>query len=596
MHRSVTVEELREHDTKHEEKWIAVEDVVFDVSNFKHPGGRNLLFPHLGTVAVGSLFFLRRCAKSQSLNTQTETFMKNHFWIDPKKFLSNAIVGKLLKTRTKRKMLKKYPISSTTKILKFVGFSKVILNLFSPYLALVLLIYVSIQLKRFLFSSICSLPRRRVGMSFLLLAYFCKNMFRRYLYKIADVEPGVFTIDERAARIAKLANLKSRMYRPHCLLWNADHLTIATLFLENSLPRIDFEKSVFNGKVAVDVAHPIHASRGRVAFLLPGVGGDSNSTYVRFTATSLLNIGYSVVVVHSRGLGEHNPHLENPLSCVDVDTLLDDFRDVIESFFPSRKFYEGGSSSQHYTHGVVVGFLLGTPPRSNMYTQRNNNKQQHTGGLLTSKYFGREGKRVREYINNVLCFTHLVRTLLHTLSQVPQEICAAVCVSGGFGMEFANWFRYRDLYQALIVPDLVSKMFQKYGDTLRDHLSCSQMQRLVHSNTYEEMLGSLGNCFNTFQKRLALSSDEIEHIDRNFLLMYSLDDPFHHPDMIGLHKTKNSNIIRLVTKRGGHVSWIGSDPETWLGFGKKSLSFMTDTVCDFVDASCMVCDCDGIGE
>ena len=290
-------------------------------------------------------------------------------------------------------MLKKYPIPSTTKLLKFVGFSKVILNLFSPYLALVLLIYVSIQLKRFLFYSICSLPhsnsaflvkgfftndtlpRRRVGMSVLLIAYFCKNMFRRYLYKIANVETGVFTIDERAARIAKLANLKSRMYRPHCLLWNADHLTIATLFLENSLPRIDFEKSVFNGKVAVDVAHPIHASRGRVAFLLPGVGGNSNSTYVRFTASSLLNIGYSVVVVHSRGLGDHNPHLENPLSCVDVDTLLDDIRDVIESFFPSRKFYEGGSSSQRYTHGVVVGFSLGTPPRSNMYTQRNNNKQ-----------------------------------------------------------------------------------------------------------------------------------------------------------------------------------------------------------------------------
>ena len=45
------MEELSEHDTKNEEKWIAVEDVVFDVSNFKHPGG-SVMNPHLGTSAV----------------------------------------------------------------------------------------------------------------------------------------------------------------------------------------------------------------------------------------------------------------------------------------------------------------------------------------------------------------------------------------------------------------------------------------------------------------------------------------------------------------------------------------------------------------
>ena len=74
MHRSVTVKELREHDTKHEEKWIAVEDVVFDVSNFKHPGGRNLLFPHLGTVAVGSLFFY--VAQNHNRSTHRLTSMR----------------------------------------------------------------------------------------------------------------------------------------------------------------------------------------------------------------------------------------------------------------------------------------------------------------------------------------------------------------------------------------------------------------------------------------------------------------------------------------------------------------------------------------
>ena len=195
-------------------------------------------------------------------------------------------------------------------------------------------------------------------MAFALLAYLCRNMYRRYLYKIADTETGVFTIGERATKIAKLANLKTRKYRPPRLLWNGDHLTIASALLEPYLPRIDFEQRIHNGTVAVDFAHPSNASRGRIAFLLPGVGGDSNSTYVRASASSLLQIGYSVVVIHSRGLGDHTPHLENPLSSVDVNTLVDDIRDVIQSYFPDKKFYEGGSS-QHYTHGVVVGFSLG---------------------------------------------------------------------------------------------------------------------------------------------------------------------------------------------------------------------------------------------
>ena len=202
---------------------------------------------------------------------------------------------------------------------------------------------------------------------------------------------------------------------------------------------------------------------------------------------------------------------------------------------------------------------------------------QNSGGLLTSKYFGREGKRV------------------------PQEICAAVCVSGGFGMQFANWFRYVDVYQPLIVPEIVSKLFRKYGEErLRQDLTSSQIKQLTYSNSYKTMLSALSSSnsstttFDSFPNDIELDSNEIENIDRDFLLMYSLDDPFHHPDMLGHNKATNSNITRLVTKRGGHVSWVSSDPETWLGFGKNSLSFMTETVCDFVDASCMVCDCDNI--
>ena len=166
-------------------------------------------------------------------------------------------------------------------------------------------------------------------------------------------------------------------------------------------------------------------------------------------------------------------------------------------------------------------------------------------------------------------------------------------------MQFANWFRYVDVYQPLIVPEIVSKLFRKYGEErLHQDLTSSQIKQLTYSNSYKTMLSALSSSnsstttFDSFPNDIELDSNEIENIDRDFLLMYSLDDPFHHPDMLGHNKATNSNITRLVTKRGGHVSWVSSDPETWLGFGKNSLSFMTETVCDFVDASCMVCDCD----
>ena len=175
-------------------------------------------------------------------------------------------------------------------------------------------------------------------------------------------------------------------------------------------------------------------------------------------------------------------------------------------------------------------------------------------------------------------------------------------------MEFANWFRYVDVYQPLIVPEIVSKLFRKYGEErLRRDLTSSQIKQLKYSNSFKTMLSALcsssssssssnssATTLDSFPNDIELDVQEIENIDRDFLLMYSLDDPFHHPDMLGHNKATNSNITRLVTKRGGHVSWISSDPETWFGFGKNSLRFMTETVCDFVDASCMVCDCDNI--
>ena len=75
--------------------------------------------------------------------------------------------------------------------------------------------------------------------------------------------------------------------------------------------------------------------------------------------------------------------------------------------------------------------------------------------------------------------------------------------------------------------------------------------------------------FEIFRDDIELDCDAIKNIDRDFFMLYSLDDPFHNPDMLGLSRVeqaKNPNILCLATERGGHVSWISSDPTaTFLG-------------------------------
>ena len=57
-----------------------------------------------------------------------------------------------------------------------------------------------------IFPLLRSFSRRRAVWAFALLAYLCRNMYHRYLYKIADTETGVFTIGESYEN-CKLANL-----------------------------------------------------------------------------------------------------------------------------------------------------------------------------------------------------------------------------------------------------------------------------------------------------------------------------------------------------------------------------------------------------
>jgi predicted alpha/beta-fold hydrolase len=161
-------------------------------------------------------------------------------------------------------------------------------------------------------------------------------------------------------------------------------------------------------------------------------------------------------------------------------------------------------------------------------------------------------------------------------------IKGAVLVSGAFGMEFADWWRYRELFQSLIVPELVKEFLIKYGAELETQLSTTELHALGQATTYQALVEHLllpisggdedVSTYTSFQQSATSSNQERAHIAKPTLLLCALDDPLHCPDLIGvdLDAPRPDNLCYMVTEEGGHVSF----PTSWDG----SSSLLKETV------------------
>ena len=161
-------------------------------------------------------------------------------------------------------------------------------------------------------------------------------------------------------------------------------------------------------------------------------------------------------------------------------------------------------------------------------------------------------------------------------------IKGAVLVSGAFGMEFADWWRYRELFQSLIVPELVKEFLVKYGAELETQLSTTELHALGQATTYQALVEHLllpisggdedVSSYTSFQQSATSSNAERAQIAKPTLLLCALDDPLHCPDLIGvdLDAPRPDNLCYMVTEEGGHVSF----PTSWDG----SSSLLKETV------------------
>ena len=297
--------------------------------------------------------------------------------------------------------------------------------------------------------------------------------------------------------------------------------------------------------------------------LFAGVGGDSSSGYVQDVSKAFLLRGWTTCCINARGT-KSSPRVRrlenifNPYDSSDLETVLD-------------SILRGGERQE--TAETVVG--------DNVNLRRKPENQVDIiligfslGAISLGKYMTSRGP------------------------MVPDNVRAAIMFSGAFSMEFAEWWRYREVFQPMIVSQLVSDFGEKYGKDLERKFSKQQLLKAGTASTYRTLVSDLllpamrktdpdadvdasTRSYEAFQDSGKSSSADRARISRPTLLVTAIDDPLHNPEMLGFstsNPVESPNLAYMITEEGGHVGW-----PTDVGGGS---AFMRKTALSFAEAAC----------
>ena len=157
------------------------------------------------------------------------------------------------------------------------------------------------------------------------------------------------------------------------------------------------------------------------------------------------------------------------------------------------------------------------------------------------------------------------QVLLNDSAAIPETVTSCVAISGSFKVDFMEWKRYKGLYQRIIAPGLVLKMFAKYGQSMHDYFDGDTIQSLLSVNSYRDisekvlikLLQKRGlnvQDFQAWKERCETSFHDRKNISVPFLLITSANDPLHHAAMIGIplrDEDHAANDAYLVTEQEG---------------------------------------------
>ena len=340
-------------------------------------------------------------------------------------------------------------------------------------------------------------------------------------------------------------------------------------------------------KFATDWMFPVRKRKGGgVCVLFAGIGGDSSSGYVQDVSQAFLDDGWTTCCINARGM-KSSPRVHrlenifNPYDSADLETVLDYIlgdgggggdKEALragELDLDSNKVdpdtTAGGPDDGHHHHHlhkndsvdiILVGFSL--------------------GAISLGKYMTSKGPLV------------------------PRNVRAAIMFSGAFSMEFAEWWRYREVFQPMIVPELVCDFGETYGANLERKFSKEQLLKAGSASSYRALVSdlllpamkksdpgqdedALPASYEAFQDLGKSSSADRGRIARPTLLVTAIDDPLHNPEMLGFSTNdpvESPDLLYMITEEGGHVGW-----PTDVGGGsafmrKTALSFAKAAACE----------------
>lgn len=296
--------------------------------------------------------------------------------------------------------------------------------------------------------------------------------------------------------------------------------------------------------VTLDFAFPDEAVVSEpqpLVLLMAGVGGDSNAPYMRDLVAACTARNWIACVLLARGLGSalHVFSAETLFNPTDTGDALDTMN-FLNKLFPNNPILLAGVSM---------------------------------GGLALCNILGRHAE------------------------EIPSSVKGCVTISAGFKCDMFNWSRYKEVYQPLIVAEILREVIGRYGHTFEDAkltlntvLASRDYAGFYHNFfAYLPSVPGCGPVSSTsrdaaFNEWKTLQEGEVFRKDVNIplLVFASNDDPLHHPDLVGVetsvYRFDNPNVVYLLTSEGGHVGWPNKPWPT-------DFSFLTDVAMRFLEAA-----------
>ncbi|KAH9250063.1 hypothetical protein BASA81_012109 [Batrachochytrium salamandrivorans] len=371
--------------------------------------------------------------------------------------------------------------------------------------------------------SVTATGRRRGRLVLLLFALY--NLFRlsrdavfraNWLGRLGAARPGVY-FDGNMAGIMRHVLPHAEYKAPQAFtLLGGDVATCAFALADyRGCPTLGFGRhwvSQSGRSFALDWAFPTRGEgqASTCCLLMAGIGGGSDSAYVRDVTRHLVDHGFVVCVLLCNDGGAHT----SPTATLDG------------MFNPST---DGEAQlamqlvADLYPRVLLVGFSLGGVAVCRLLSPT-------TGG-----------------------------------GSVPANVLGGVSVSGSFDVGFISLPRYATYYQSVLVAGLVDRIVNSFGEEIASRVG--GLDGVFACETYEHMhrelyvgarLPEVEPDFVQWKRKLGSSP---ANLVRPLLLLTDLADPLHHCEHLGINHVWEEgsaslpNLAVVVTNGGGHVAW-----------------------------------------